>query len=62
MKQVKLKSNLTLVLVLALLGSMVLPVYAAASADSTDETVIMPIAENQECSTYQNVQILMAGY
>ena len=57
MKQVKLKSNLTLMLVLALLGSMVLPVYAAVSADSTDETVIMPIAENQECSTYQNVKV-----
>lgn len=57
MKQAKLKSNLALMLVLALLCSMAIPVYAAASAGSTDEAGAMPIAENQECSTYQDVKV-----
>lgn len=41
---------------LVLLASLVLPVYASVSAEE-DGLVAMPIAENQECKTYQNVKM-----
>ncbi len=58
MKQIKLKSNLALMLMLALLASMAVPVYAVVSnVNSADELDVMPIAQNQECTTYQDVKV-----
>ena len=53
-----LRARAALVLSAAVLGGMVLPVYAAPeSVDSVDELVVMPIAENQDCATYQGVRV-----
>lgn len=53
-----LRARAALVLSAAVLGGMVLPAYAAPeSVDSVDELVVMPIAENQDCATYQGVRV-----
>ena len=59
MKQIKLRPEWALLLVLALTVSLLaLPVYAVQeNVDSGDELVVMPIAENQECYTYQDVRM-----
>lgn len=59
MKQIKLRPEWALLLVLALTVSLLaLPVYAVQeTVDSGDELVVMPIAENQECYTYQDVRM-----
>lgn len=59
MKQIKLRPEWALLLVLALTVSLLaLPVYAVQeNVDSGDELVVMPIAENQECYTYQEVRM-----
>lgn len=59
MKQIKLRPELALLLILALTVSlMALPVYAAPeNGDSDDALVVMPIAEKQECYTYQDVRM-----
>lgn len=45
-------------LALALTAALVLPAYAAAqNADSSEEASVMPIAQNMEYSTYQNVRM-----
>lgn len=42
----------------ALVGGLIFPAaYADTSVDSTEELVSMPIAENQECMTYQDVRM-----
>lgn len=42
----------------ALVSSLIFPAaYAATSADSSDELVSMPIAENQDCATYEGVRM-----
>ena len=53
-----LRARAALVLSAAVLGGMVLPAYAAPeSVESVDELVVMPIAENQDCATYQGVRV-----